>query len=86
MFFIFGIKTKLIGKEDRKIIKNGFYVNAIIKIYKYYFELFFIPLIPFGRKYSIYIPNTDEYFETNYFSKGMPEEYLEICKEVGRKY
>lgn len=86
MFFIFGIKTKLKRKEDRKILKNGLHVNAIIKVYRYYFELFFIPIIPLAKKYSIYIPHSDEYFETNYFSKEMPEEYLEICKEVGRLY
>jgi hypothetical protein len=55
-------------------------------VYRYYFELFFIPIIPLGKKYSIYIPHSDEYYETNYFSKEMPEEYLEICKEVGRLY
>jgi len=38
-----------------------------------------------GKNYSIYIPHSDEYFEQGMFSK-MPEEYLEICKEVGRKY
>ena len=85
MFFIFGIKTKPIGKENHKIMKNGVEVNAIITVFKIYFELFFIPLIPLGKKYSIYIPQSDEYFENNYFSK-MPERYLEICKEVGRKY
>lgn len=84
-FFIFGIKTKQIGKETRKIIKNGFEANAIITIYKNYFELFFIPLIPLGKKYSLYIPSSDEYFENSYFSK-IPPQYLEICKEVGRKY
>ena len=85
MFFIFGIKTKPIGKENRKIMRNGVEVNAIITVFKIYFELFFIPLIPLGKKYSIYIPQADEYFENNYFSK-MPEKYLEICKEVGRNY
>ena len=84
-FFIFGIKTKQVGKETRKITQNGFEVNAIITVYKNYFELFFIPIIPLGKKYSIYIPNTDEYYENGVFSK-MPESYLEICREVGRKY
>lgn len=84
-FFIFGINNKIVGKENRKIIKNGFEVNAIITIYKNYFELFFIPLIPLGKKYSIYIPHSDQYFEQGMFSK-MPDEYLEICKEVDRKY
>lgn len=84
-FFIFGLNKKPIGKETRKILKNGFEINAIITVYKTYVELFFIPLIPLGKKYSIYIPHTDEYFEQSYFSK-MPEEYLEICKDVGRKY
>ena len=44
-----------------------------------------MPIIPLGKKYSIYIPHSDEYYENNYLSK-MPDEYLEICKEVGRNY
>lgn len=86
MFFIFGLNKKPVGKEQRKIRKNGLEVNAIITVYKKYFELFFIPLIPFEKSYSFYIPSSDEYFETNYFSKNMPPEYLEICKNVGRTY
>ena len=85
MFFIAGNTKKLIGKETRKINKNGFLVNAEIKVYRNYITLFFIPIIPLGKKYSIYIPNSDEYYENNYFSK-MPEKYLEICKEVGRQF
>ncbi len=85
MFFIAGNTRKLVGKETRKINKNGFMVNAEIKVFKNYITLFFIPIIPLGKKYSMYIPHSDEYFESNYFSK-MPSEYLEICREVGRKY
>lgn len=85
MFFIAGNVKKLIGKETRKINKNGFLVNAEIKVYKNFITLFFIPIIPIGKNYSIYIPYSDEFFENNYFSK-MPQEYLEICKEVDRKY
>lgn len=85
MFFIFGLNRKPLGKENRQIQRNGQLVNAIITVYKNYFELFFIPLIPIGKNYSIYIPHTDEYYETNYFSK-MPDHYLEICMEIGRKY
>lgn len=84
-FFIAGSTNKLVGQETRKINKNGFMVNAEIKVFRNYITLFFIPLIPLGKKYSIYIPHSDEYYETNYVSK-MPENYLEICKEVGRKY
>lgn len=85
MFFIAGTVRKLIGEEKRKINKNGFLVSAEIKVYKNFITLFFIPIIPLGKKYSIYIAHSDEYFENNYFSK-MPEEYLQICKEVGRKF
>ena len=85
MFFIAGNTRKLVGQETRKINKNGLMVNAEIKVYKNYITLFFIPIIPLGKKYSIHIPHSDEYFENNYFSK-MPAEYLEICKDVGRKY
>ena len=85
MFFIAGNVKKLIGQETIKINKNGFMVNAQIKIFKNFITLFFVPIIPIGKKYSIYIPHSDEYYENNYFSK-MPVEYLEICKEVGRKY
>lgn len=85
MFFIAGNTQKLIGKETRKINKNGFLLNAEIKVYRNYITLFFIPIIPLGKKYSIYIPHSDEYYENNYFSK-MPEKYMEICREVGRKF
>lgn len=85
MFFIFGFNKKPVGKENRKIRRNGFEVNAVITVYKRYFELFFIPLIPLGKSYSVYIPHSDEYFEQGMFSK-MPEDLVEICKEVGRLY
>lgn len=85
MFFVAGNVKKLIGQETTKINKNGFMVNAQIKVFKNFITLFFVPIIPIGKKYSIYIPHSDEYYENNYFSK-MPVEYLEICKEVGRKY
>lgn len=85
MFFIFGFNKKPIAKVSRKIFKNGFEMNAIITVYRKYFELFFIPLLPYGKSYSIYIPHTDEYYENGVFMK-MPDDYLEICKEVGRTY
>ena len=85
MFFIAGNVKKLIGQETIKINKNGFMVNAQIKVFKNFITLFFMPIIPIGKKYSIYIPHSEEYYENNYFSK-MPAEYLEICKEVGIKY
>lgn len=84
-FFIAGTTRKLLGKETVKINKNGFPVNAEIKIFRDFITLFFIPVIPLGKRYSLYIPHSDEYFENGYFSK-MPPEYLELCKEVGRKY
>ena len=84
-FFIAGNTKKLVGQETRKINKNGLMVNAEIKIFKSYITLFFIPLIPIGQSYSIYSPHSDEYYESNYFSK-MPDEYLEICKEAARNY
>ena len=84
-FFIFGFNKKPVGKDNRKIMRNGFEVNAVITVYKRYFELFFIPLIPLGKSYSIYIPHSDEYFEQGTFSK-MPENLLEVCKEVGRRF
>lgn len=85
MFFIFGFNRKPVGKETRKIVRNGLEVNAQITVFKKYFELFFIPLIPFGKAYSIYIPHSDEYFEQGTFSK-IPKDLLEICKSVGRNY
>lgn len=85
MFFIFGLNRKPLGKENRQIQRNGQLVNAIITVYKNYFELFFIPLIPLGKKYTIYIPHTDEYFEDGYFSK-IPDDLRETCKDAGRTY
>ena len=84
-FFIFGFNKKPVGKDNRKIMRNGFEVNAVITVYKRYFELFFIPLIPLGKSYSVYIPHSDEYFEQGTFTK-MPENLLEVCKEVGRRF
>ena len=85
MFFIFSFNKKPKGKENRTIYHNGQQVNAIITVYKSYFELFFIPLIPLGKRYSIYIPHFDEYYENGMFSK-MPDHLLGVCKEVGRYY
>ena len=62
-FFIFGINKKNVGKVQRKIVRNGFEVNALITVYKRYFELFFIPIVPLGKSYSLYIPHSDEFFE-----------------------
>ena len=84
-FFIFGFNNKPVGKDNRKIMRNGFEVNAVITVYRRYFELFFIPLVPLGKSYSVYIPHSDEYFEQGTFSK-MPENLLEVCKEVGRRF
>lgn len=84
-FFIAGNTKKMVGQKTVKINRNGFPVNGDIKIFKNYITLFFIPLIPLGKKYSIYIPHTDEYFEQGTFSK-MPEDLLEVCKEVGRQF
>ena len=85
MFFIFGLNRKPVGKETRNVRKNGFDVKAIITVYKLYLELFFIPLIPLGKRYSIYIPHSDEYYEQGFQSK-IPGEYMELCKDVGRLY
>ena len=63
MFFIAGNTQKLIGQETRKINKSAFLVNAEIKVYRNYITLFFIPIIPLGKSYSIYIPHSDEYYE-----------------------
>ncbi len=84
-FFIAGLSEKLVGKEMVKVDKNGFSVNAEVKIFKNYISLFFIPIIPIGRKYSIYIPHSDEYYDNGAFN-NMPAEYLRLCKEVGAKY
>ena len=85
MFFIFGYNKKPVGRETRSIRKNGLSVNAVVTVYKMYIELFFIPLIPLGKRYSIYIPHTDEYYEQG-FRSTIPEEYMDVCKDVGRLY
>lgn len=84
-FFIAGNSKKLVGEETRQIGWKGNFTTAQIRVFKNYITLFFIPLIPLGKKYSIFLPQTGEYYENNYFSK-MPEDLLEICKETGRKY
>lgn len=83
-FFIAGTSTKSLRKDTVKINKNGLQVNARVEVLRNYISVFFIPLIPLGKIYRIYIPHSDEYYEETFFSK-MPKEYLEICKEVGRK-
>lgn len=85
MFFIAGSTRKMIGQETVKVNKNGFQVNAEVKVFRSYITLFFIPIIPLGKKYSIYIPHSDEYYEQSTFNK-MPEEYLQVCHDVGRRY
>lgn len=84
-FFIAGNTQKLVGKETTKVNKNGFMVNAEVKVFKNYITFFFIPIIPLGKNYSIYIPHSDEYYEKSRFSK-MPQEYAEICEKIGRRY
>lgn len=83
MFFILGISKKLKKKIDQKVLYNGEMVTGIIKVYRFYFDFFFIPFIPLHRTYSLYIPKTDEYFENNYFGK-MPRKYLDICKKASK--
>lgn len=85
MFFIFSFNKKPKGQETRKVFRNGMEMNAQITVYRKFFVLFFIPLIPLGKSYSVYIPQTDEYFEQSMFSK-IPEDLLEVCREVGRMY
>lgn len=84
-FFIAGNTKKLAGEETRQISRNGNYTTAQIRIFKNYITLFFIPLMPTGRSYSIFLPQTGEYYETGMFGR-MPADLLEICKETGRKY
>ena len=84
-FFIAGNTKKIVAQKTVQINRNGFMVNADVKVFKNFITLFFIPLIPMGKNYSIYIPHTDEYYENNYFSK-MPDDLLEICKQIGRNY
>ena len=84
-FLIFGIKDKVVAKENRKVLKNGFEVNAIITVYKKYIELFFIPIFPIKTSYSMYIPHSDEYFEAGNISQ-IPKEYLDICKDVANMH
>lgn len=84
-FFIAGNTKKLAGEETRQISRNGNFTTAQIRVFKNYITLFFIPLIPLGKTYSIYLPQTGEYYEHGTFSK-MPHDLLAICKEAGRKY
>lgn len=84
-FFVAGLSEKLVGRETVKVDKKGFAVNADIKVFKKYISLFFIPIIPIGKRYSMYIPHSDEYYENGSFSR-IPEEYLQVCKQVGAKY
>ena len=50
------------GKETRKINKNGFQVNAEITVIQNYIHLFWFITIPIGKSYTLYIPHSDEYF------------------------
>ncbi|QOR74461.1 hypothetical protein SAMN05443429_10847 [Cruoricaptor ignavus] len=84
-FFIAGNSSKLAGQETVRINRNGQEVNAEVRVFKNYISVFFIPLIPTGRRYSIYIPHTGEYYEQGAFS-SMPPDLLEVCREVGRRY
>lgn len=83
-FFIAGNSKKLAGEEVVKINRNGTLVDAQIKVFRNFITIFFIPLIPIGKNYSIYIPETGEYYEDSLFSK-IPADLLEKCKDVGRR-
>lgn len=84
-FFIIGKTEKLKRTENIKITHHGRSVNAIVKIYRDYVTFFFIPIIPLGKYYSIYIPHIDEYYENGPFAQ-MPQHYLSICQKLGQKY
>lgn len=84
-FFIAGNSKKHMGTETVKVSRNNMIAEAQVKIYRNHITIFFLPLIPLGKQYSIYIPQTGEYYENSVFSK-MPPELLEICKQAGRNY
>lgn len=70
------------GRETRNVLKNGKIMDAEISVYHNYFPLLWIiPLFRNGKSYKIRFPEIDETYVD-----FIPEEYREICEEIGRKY
>lgn len=67
MFFIAGNTKKLIGNETRKINKNGFMVNAEIKVFKLYIK------VEFAGKYTGKASNVYLYYmpESKFWNEGL---------------
>lgn len=84
-FFIGGNSRKLVGSETVQVNRRGSFKSAEVSVYRSFISIFFIPLIPLGKKYSIYIPETGEYYEDGLFS-SIPSDLIDICRQVGSRY
>ena len=82
-FFIAGTTEKKVGEKIVQVKKDGVMVGARVQVFKTFLTFFFIPLFSINLRYRMYIPATDEYYESGR-GGNMPEEYIEICKEVAR--
>lgn len=84
-FFIGGNSRKKAGQERKQMLFHGQFVTAEITVYKNYITIFFIPLIPMGKNYTVYIPDTGEWYQDGLFSK-LPPALADACREVGSRY
>lgn len=84
-FFIGGTREKELGRERRNVHFRGKSQMADVTVFKSYFHLFWIPVIPLGKRYAIYLLDDGAFYMQDLFNK-MPAELLEQCKEVGRKF
>lgn len=75
---------KLIAKKEVDFRRKGTMMTGIVRVYQNFGLILGIPMIPFGKSYEIEIPVTKEFYTSGPFS-GMPEELLEVCKEVAKK-
>ena len=72
-----------------RVVRNVYYQNVMqeveFSIYKSYIGLLGIPIIPLGKSYTARIMATGEFFGSGRFG-NMPEDLLEIVKDISRVY
>lgn len=86
MFFIFfGTREKFLGKKRISVHFRGKTQQADVSVSQNYIHLFWIPVIPLGKTYSIYLLEDGELYVKDFFNK-IPEELLQQCRDQTREF
>lgn len=72
-----------------KVKRNVYYKNTLQEveffIYRNYFSIFGYPIFSVGKSYAASVTQTGEYYEQGVMG-NMPEDLLEIAKDISRIY